>query len=44
MKCINCAYFITCEKSSKEIKECDKYIKRECENRRKNKWEKQLKL
>ena len=31
MKCINCAYFMTCNKSSKDKQECEKYIKRECE-------------
>lgn len=34
MKCINCGYFGNCEKASSEIKDCDKYIKRECEVRR----------
>lgn len=25
--CLNCAYFISCNKASEEIRECDKYKK-----------------
>lgn len=43
MKCINCAYIMSCEKASKEIKECEKYIKRECQVEKKTREQKNQK-
>ena len=34
MKCINCAYIMSCNKASKDKQECEKYIKRDAEVRR----------
>lgn len=37
--CINCKYFLNCDKASKEVKECNKFIRRGTnDNRRFNKF------
>ena len=29
IKCVNCGYFLNCNKASQEIKECEEYTKSE---------------